>query len=282
MTPTRSPRYPCCVGTILIGTCGFSYEEWRGPFYPKGLPRDHFLSFYAEHFAACEINFTYYRLPDVRTMASLLHKSQGKVEFVVKAPSLLTHERSEDAPTQARAFVEALQPLKDGNVLSGVLVQFPFSFHATKANREYVFRLRDLIPDIPLIVEFRNARWVSGETFELLKDARLAFCNVDEPRLEGLLPPLSVVTAPPGYVRFHGRNTAKWWQHKEASERYDYSYSEEELREWVPRLLTMSRRAPRTYAFFNNHPRAQAVDSARLLTQLLGITEKSPQGAPRV
>ena len=176
------------MAVILIGTSGYSYDDWRGPFYPEGLAKDRFLTFYAEHFPVCEINFTYYRPPDARTMAGMLHKSGGRVELVVKAPKELTHERVDDPVPAARGLVAALAPLRDAGVLGAVLLQFPFSFHATEANRDYLRRVRELMPDLPLVVEVRNARWISEATFDLLREHGLAFCNVDEPRLDGLLP----------------------------------------------------------------------------------------------
>jgi uncharacterized protein YecE (DUF72 family) len=256
-------------GTILVGTSGYSYDDWRGPFYPPGLAKTAFLAFYADHFPACEINYTYYRPPDARTMAALVRNSGGRLDLVVKAPAALTHERTGDPAPPARALREALAPVVEAGRLGGVLLQFPFSFHETDANRDYLRRLRELLPDLPLVVELRNARWVSEATFDLLRTSHLAWCNVDEPRLDGLLPPLGVVTAAPGYVRFHGRNAAKWWRHEHAHERYDYRYQDDELKEWLPRLGGIRRRADTTYAFFNNHFNGQAVDAARALRRLL-------------
>ena len=69
-----------------------------------------------------------------------------------------------------------------------------------------------------------------------------------------------MVTAEPGYVRFHGRNAAKWWRHEAAHERYDYLYSAEELEGWLPRLAGMQTRSRKTYAFFNNHFQSKAAE----------------------
>ncbi|HEY3359998.1 MAG TPA: DUF72 domain-containing protein [Polyangia bacterium] len=262
---------------LLIGTSGYSYDDWRGRFYPERLKKTEFLPFYADHFPACEINFTYYRPPDARTLEAMVRKSGARVELVIKAPAALTHERHGDEAQVARALNVALTPVRDAGVLGGVLLQFPFSFHPTEENSAYLRRLRDLMPDAPLVVELRNARWVCEATFDLLRQHRLAFCNVDEPRLEGLLPPLGVVTAEPGYVRFHGRNAAKWWRHEAAHERYDYLYTEAELEGWLPRLGGMQARARKTYVFFNNHFQSKAVENARQLRKLL---EQLPPPAP--
>jgi uncharacterized protein YecE (DUF72 family) len=123
--------------------------------------------------------------------------------------------------------------------------------------------------DLPVVVEFRNRGWVEEGTFDLLQELEFGFCCVDEPRMRGLMPPIAKVTGPMAYVRFHGRNAAKWWQHDHAWERYDYTYSEEELREWVPRIRQLDQQAPLTLVYANNHYRGQSVDTVRKLGNLL-------------
>ena len=91
---------------------------------------------------------------------------------------------------------------------------------------------------------------------------------MDEPALPGLLPPQNIVTTELGYIRFHGRNGEMWWDGK-GSERYDYLYSGRELDTWVERIKQIMRRTTKTYIFFNNHPRGQAVQNAKQLAALL-------------
>jgi len=253
---------------IYIGTSGFSYKDWVGPFYPPGLPSSEWLRFYAREFHTCELNFTYYRLPDARTLERLIDKTPSGFLFTLKAHQSMTHEREDNADAFAQ-FVAALQPLIEAERLGCVLLQFPYSFHANAQNREYLRRCREWLGDLPAVVEFRNVRWLSPQTFALLREERLGFCCVDQPRLKGLLPPIAEVTGPVGYVRFHGRNAAKWWQHEHAWERYDYTYSREELLEWVPKIKKMAQEARVVFAFANNHWQGQAVDTARQLRLLL-------------
>lgn len=146
-----------------------------------------------------------------------------------------------------------------------MLAQFPYSFACNRVNRDYLEVFREHLGDLPVVVEFRNAGWLRGEVLEWLRRHNLGFCCVDEPRLPGLIPPLAAVTSDIGYVRFHGRNAAKWWQHEHSYERYDYTYSAEELQEWVPKINEIDSRAKITFVFANNHWRGQAVNTIRQL-----------------
>jgi len=251
---------------IKIGTSGFSYPDWIGTVYPEGLPAREHLAFYAAEFPTVEINMTYYRVPDPRTTQGWARRTPESFLFSVKAFQGLTHDRED--PDFA-GFAAAMQPLVQAGKLACILAQFPYSFHPTPANRDYLKRLRDGLGDLPAVVEFREAGWLSQETFDLLRSLRLGFCSVDEPRLKGLMPPVAIATGPVAYVRFHGRNAAKWYNHQEAWERYNYTYSTDELREWAPRIRQLDAAAELTLVYFNNHYAGQAVRGARDLGQLL-------------
>jgi uncharacterized protein YecE (DUF72 family) len=178
---------------IKIGTSGFSYPDWIGTVYPEGLPEREHLSFYAAEFSTVEINMTYYRVPDPRTAQGWARKTPEGFLFSVKAFQGLTHEREQ--PDFA-GFATAVQPLVQAGKLACILAQFPYSFHPTPANRDYLKQLRDGLGDLPTVVEFREAGWLNQETFDLLRLLRLGFCSVDEPRLKGLMPPMAIATGP--------------------------------------------------------------------------------------
>lgn len=253
---------------LLIGTSGFSYSDWVGPFYPERLPKQDFLAYYSQHFRACELNFSYYRVPTAQSLERMADKSGGQVEFVIKANQEMTHVREENAHV-FEAFIQALRPLQERKVLGGVLAQFPYSFHYTPDNIDYLKHFKEHIGEVPVVVEFRNRKWIKEATFTLLKEINCGFCCVDEPQLKGLLPPVAVATSDLGYVRFHGRNREKWWQHDDPAERYDYLYSEQELREWVPKIRALQQRVKNVFIFTNNHRKGKAVQNAKQLKMLL-------------
>ena len=251
---------------IRVGTSGFSYKDWVGPVYPPDLPEREWLDFYAREFSTVELNVTFYRVPLAKTVAGWVKRTPQRFLFAVKAFQGLTHERAEP---DFHGFVEALRPMIESGRMGCILAQFPFAFHATPPNREYLRQLREGFGDLPVVVEFRNAGWVSDATHDLLRSLNLGHCCVDEPALRGLMPPVAVATGPVAYVRFHGRNAAKWFEHKEAWERYDYTYSRDELKEWVPRLEALEEQSELALVYFNNHYRGQGVQGARDLLALL-------------
>lgn len=255
---------------IRLGTSGFSYDDWVGSFYAEDLPRWQWLSFYAQQFDTVELNVTYYRLPEAKVVRGWVERTPDDFLFTLKAHKSLTHEREIAA---CMGFCESIDAMLQSGKLACILLQFPHSFHPTMENREYLNQLREGLQGYPLVAEFRGNDWVSEETFAQLTSLNLGFCCVDEPQISGLMPPLAIQTGPLGYVRFHGRNAEKWWQHEHAWERYDYTYSEEELKEWVPKIRDLDQQAPLTLVYANNHYRSQSIDAIRKLQYLLGWEE---------
>ncbi|MGC8861348.1 MAG: DUF72 domain-containing protein [Armatimonadota bacterium] len=256
---------------IYVGTSGFSYEDWKGYFYPEHLDRRNMLSYYAERFNCVEVNSTYYTIPAPSTFAAMDRRTPAGFRFAVKAHQEMTHAESADKSV-FDAFLRSIGPVKESGKLGCVLAQFPWSFRNTRENMDRLRELKDRMRDIPTAIEFRNAGWITDETFDLLRELDLGFCSVDEPRLKGLMPRVAEATSRVGYVRFHGRNAAKWWKHEQAHERYDYLYTEEELAEWVPRVREIESKTEETYIFFNNHFQGKSAQNARMFARMLNLT----------
>ena len=254
--------------TILIGTSGFSYAEWVGPFYAPGTPREAFLPLYAAEFPFVELNYSYYRQPDPRTLERLVRRAPQGFQFSIKGHRSLTHEPGPDPDRDLAVFLEGIRPLREASRLSAVLLQFPYSFHYTPENRRRLQALCAGFEGVPLAVEFRNGEWQRESVQEGLRRLAAALVCVDEPGLPNLPRPEAVATAPLGYVRFHGRNAADWWTGDSAG-RYDYLYSRQELAEWVPRLRLLAAGTKLLLVAFNNHRRGCAVQNARDLRDLL-------------
>jgi uncharacterized protein YecE (DUF72 family) len=252
---------------ILIGTSGFSFRDWVGPFYPSGTRPQDFLGYYARHFPALEVNSTHYGIPKPDMLARMAERTPPEFRFVVKLHQSMTHDWTLD-PATTRSFFEAIDPLKRAGKYEGLLAQFPWSFHRTPDHRRFLASLRSELAGEPLFVEFRHDSWLTPELEPSLREHHIGFCSVDEPRLTGLLPPVTMLTTEDAYVRFHGRNADNWWG-RGTGDRYDYEYKTAELEEWVGKIRDLADRARRTYLFFNNCHAGQAARSAKLMQELL-------------
>jgi len=256
---------------IRVGTSGYSFKDWRGTFYPENLRAGDMLRYYAGRFNVVEVNSTYYRIPPLKTFQGMANKTPDGFEFTVKTHSDITHSR-ENVEESARALQESIQPLIEMGKFGAFLAQFPYSFKLSSENMRYLAEIGHIFEGYPLVVEFRHRSWVRDDVFEFLKENGISYCCVDEPRLRGLVPPLTVVTGRIGYVRFHGRNAVKWWEGG-SSERYDYLYSEEELIEWKPKIEKLARETDKTYVFFNNCHNGQAAINAQMMLNILTFPE---------
>jgi uncharacterized protein YecE (DUF72 family) len=256
-------------GRLLVGTSGYSYEDWVGALYPPGTAKNEYLTLYAREFPAVELNFSYYTQPQPGTLERMVRATPEGFLFSIKAHGSLTHEPAQDPTADIRRFREGITPLAEAGRLAAVLFQFPYSFHYTPGSRRHLEALCGAFAELPKAVEFRNAEWQRQSVYEGLRRWNAAFVNVDAPDLERLPPASEVVTADLAYVRFHGRNRANWWSGDNVT-RYDYLYESRELEGWLPRIQGMLLRAKLLLAVFNNHSRGQAVRNARDLIALLG------------
>ena len=195
-----------------------------------------------------------------------------------------------------RRFLDALEPLREDDKLGGILFQFPSYVVFKDRSVEYLQWAREQLGDDEMLVEFRHAAWYDeehrSETLALLESLGATHVVVDAPRIEGakdVAPTVLALTSPTLYVRFHGRNAATWRKRGgSASERFDYLYSDEELREWVEPLRELAGETEAVYAFFNNNSSspdgrggrvAQAAANAQALRGLLEEA-KVPVAAP--
>lgn len=255
-------------GELRVGTSGYSFADWVGPFYPGKIEKGKMLDFYVKHFNTVEINSTYYRIPHAAVFYHVERKTPPKFEFIVKAHRSFTHDRRGHVEA-AQQLNEALDPLMRSGKLKGILAQFPWSFKCSPSRLEYVRSGAELFGDLPLFVEFRHNSWVRDEVFAGLQEAKIGYACVDEPQLPGMLAPGTQTTTPIGYVRLHGRNAEKWWGG--GGERYDYTYTDNQLTEWVARIEQIRRKAQKVFVFFNNCHQGQAVRDAKRFLELLDI-----------
>jgi uncharacterized protein YecE (DUF72 family) len=248
-----------------IGLAGWSYPDWKGRVYPPKAPRGFDpLAYLTGYFDTIEINSTFYRIPTVKTTRDWAKRVAGNsaFKFTAKLPQVFTHVR-QASPQDEAAFREALAPLQEAGRFGVLLLQFPYAFHNTPANRAYLHQLAERFRDYPLVLEVRHRSWDAPHTYELLRQLGLGFCNIDQPQVSYSLGLTTRVTSDIGYLRLHGRNTAAWFQDEANRDaRYDYLYSAPELEEITETLLSIAAQARDVYLIANNHFRGQAALNA--------------------
>lgn len=242
---------------ILSGTCGWSYQEWVGAFYPDNRVAK--LPFYSRVFNSVEVDSSFYRAPSKSMVAGWIRATGRDFKFSLKIPKTVTHDRRlAGAEKEFLEFVDLVEPIARAGKLGCLLAQLPPDF--TFKQKDVLESFFNLFPkDIHFAAEFRHESWNREETWDLLKKYDVANTVTDSP-IEFLAKPV-VTAATHSYVRWHGRGKQTW---------YDYTYSEQELRSWLGRLEGLEEKVPVVYAYFNNHYRASAPNNLFQLLEMRG------------
>lgn len=248
---------------LYAGTGGYSNPDWVGQLYPPDARKETWLSIYAQHYNAVEINASFYAIPGQKAFSGMLARSQGRVRFAVKLHQSMTHQRNA-TPQEVERLLGALEPLRQAGVLGPLLAQFPQSFHRTPENRRYLAQLAAQFADpqqVPggLAVEFRHQSWDRPEVIQAFEQAGLIWVSPDYPPLPGLPTSHLQITSGVAYIRLSGRNTRTWWEGKDQSERHDYLYTPQELDYWVKALHSSHPLPAQAWVIFNNTTRGQAL-----------------------
>jgi uncharacterized protein YecE (DUF72 family) len=283
--------------------------RWDGVFYParrgRGATFDE-LAYYAAHFDTVEVNSTFYGQPRAEVTSGWAGRTPDGFEFSVKLYQKFTHPEMfkdrlrhaggvtpEDIPASRGGvpqdgFIDALirpngadidefrrgiHPLAEAGKLGALLAQFPPSFKNGEAERAYLADLLRAFGDYRVAVELRHRSWSDGlrETLALLDAFEAAFVQIDEPKFrfsirQNHLPNVRVFY----YMRLHGRNAANWWRHEKAEDRYDYLYSEDELKEFTDIAGAARELVKKVYIYANNHFSAKSVANAAMIKHQLG------------
>jgi uncharacterized protein YecE (DUF72 family) len=161
---------------IWFGTSGFSYKEWRPMFYPEGLSEKQFLQFYSSRLNSVEIDYTFYRMPSVKTIEAWSAATPENFKFTLKASQQITHRQRLKLPSEALDyFMTAVTGL--GHRLGMVLFQLPPFF---KCDRQKLEAFLSVLPrGVPAAFEFRNESWFTDDVYGLLKHHNVALCIHD-------------------------------------------------------------------------------------------------------
>jgi uncharacterized protein YecE (DUF72 family) len=247
----KHPRIP----EIRIGTSGWHYRSWHGPFYPSDLRIKDFLSYYISEFDTAEINNSFYRLPTEKAVKAWHDSVPEGFLFAWKASRFITHmKRLKDIEDSIALVFGRMAGL--GGKFGPVLFQLPPTFKADAETRERLARCLDLVPPRHRYAfEFRHPSWYEDPTLDLLRDHNAALCISDH----AAAPSPWVATADFVYIRAHGTNG-----------RYAGSYSRDTLQDWARRIARWGEERRDAYVYFDNDIKSAAPGDARELLKLTG------------
>ena len=263
-----------------VGLGGWEHEVFDSCFYPReGASSAEKLSYFARHFQTAEIRSTFWddslTAMDAQEWIGALHDAQGFL-FNVKLHSTFTHGKSLP-PDLTRRVRQILQELSRHNRLGSLLVQFPYSFTNTGANRHHIVRLAEVFAGFPLHVEFRHQSWNQEGLAAFLRENSLGVVGADMPRTRQYMPFITAVCGDTAYLRLHGRNE-KGWMLNGYDARYDYQYNSREIREITRRLHGLEGRCRSVMVICNNNTGGKSLPLAFQL--LSALREGRPVAVP--
>lgn len=236
--------------SIRIGTSGWHYKHWCGPFYEAKLPASKMLACYYRHFDTVEINNSFYKLPNLSTFQSWREATPRNFCFAVKASRFITHMKKLSDPQSAlENFLPRAEALREK--LGPILFQLPPHW---AVNLE---RLQAFLEQLPrrhrYAFEFREPNWHTDRVYEVLQRHNAAFCIYELNRFRSP----EVITGDWAYIRLHGPGGP-----------YQGSYSGEVLAEWAGKIRAWSARLKKIYVYFDNDQAAYAAQNALMLKRL--------------
>ena len=228
-------------GRCRIGTSGYQYAHWRGPFYPEDVPKREWLAYYAKHFDSVEINNTFYQLPDASTFEGWRRAVGDGFCFALKFSRYGSHmKRLKEPKDRIERFVERARRL--GDALGPILVQLPPDW---SPDVDRLAHFLEAVPrDLRWAFEFRDPRWLCEAVYGVLREASAALCIhdmiEDHPR---------EATTDWTYLRYHGHHSSG-------------GYSPQRLTAEARRIEQIRTRGEDVYAYFNNDEAGHAVEDA--------------------
>ena len=232
---------------LRIGTSGWSYNHWRGPFYPENLPSGRWLEFYAENFDTVELNSSFYHLPKKKTFENWYQRTPNGFVFSVKASRFISHIlKLSNALDPLQRFIDNAMGLKEK--LGPILFQLPPKF---TLDFERLEKFTKILPkDQRFTFEFRHQSWFCNEVYQLLQKNNLALTISDTPKY----PLVEKVTADFVYARLHGHDVL-----------YTSKYSKADLEDWAAKIKTWLAAGLDVFVYFDNDANAHASQNAKEL-----------------
>jgi uncharacterized protein YecE (DUF72 family) len=294
---------------IRVGTASWTDPGFVADWYPPKLPASRRLQWYSGHFNFVEVNSTFYAIPQAKTVERWCEETPRDFLFDVKLPKVLSRHAMEPKflPPDLRSkltlvngkieltpqteklivqrFLREMQPLVEARKLGAFLLQLSPAFRPKTQQLTELDTLWEQFAGHTVAVELRNRDWAADnqfdETIAYFKKRQVTLVLVDAPQSEHftIMPGFDVVTNPKlGYLRLHGRNEHGYIKGRSVAERFDYDYSEEEMKEIAARIRALEKEIERLHVIANNNRSNYAPKLARRLQELLGLRQQLGEG----
>ncbi len=239
------------MGSIFVGTSGYSYKGWDKTFYPPTTPKKRQLEYYATQFRTVEINATFYRLPSAGMVQGWRNRTNKQFVYAIKGSRFITHmKKLANLGDALDVFFERIAPLRER--IGVILWQLPPNLHLD------VGGLDEFLKRAPKgychAVEFRHPSWLEKDVFDVLRARKAAHVSVSS---RGMPMDLTV-TSPVVYIRFHGLAGGA-----------AHDYTDEELEPWAAHIRSQAAAGKTIYVYFNNDINTRVPDNARTLIRMV-------------
>ena len=312
---SESLKNPKGHGRILVGTASWSDPGFVEHWYPKGMPAQARLGWYAQHFDMVEVNSTFYSVPDLRTVERWRAATPDEFVFDVKLHQLFsfhstpakllppalqrvakTDEKGKVQVTPSlreellKSFLGSISILRLAGKLGALLLQLSPAFSPRKHELTELEPLLEMLSGYSVAIELRNRNWAVAEqlrkTIDFLRRYGAIFVNVDAPAADHftIMPPdLDEVTNPQAaYLRLHGRDAKAYTTGKTVAARFNYNYSDAEVDEVALRSKKLAQQARDVHVVFNNNALDYAPHAAARLRKALGQIMNLPPETPEL
>jgi uncharacterized protein YecE (DUF72 family) len=280
-----------------VGISGYYFDDWIGIFNPPKLSARSLataseedkqnqdrLRFYERYFSFVEINNTFYAEPSLAHFLGIAERSKESMKFSVKVFKEISHTKTWDVATGRdliKRHITAVSPLVETGRFYSFLIQLEDHLLRSRKVLDYLLAVASeaVTMHIDVHIEFRHISWHDLNVLTALKNAGIGICNTETPPVAHAFPLKSYATTDKGYIRYSGRNLDNWYPVARATSsrekivsrnnRYDYLYTDEELRERAQWQIALSKKATIVVVAYNNHYKAQAVRNAITNLELL-------------
>lgn len=231
--------------SIWVGTSGYNYDEWKGGFYPEKIASNQMLPYYAQRLSTVEINYTYHRMPNAKTLQGWNDVTPERFKLTLKAPKRITHDKKlRDCADEVRYFTEVAARL--GPKLGALLFQLPPSL---RQNLELLDAFLETLPQGTCAAfEFRHGSWLNDDVYTRLRARNIALCVADSVTLATP----TVITADYAYFRLR-----------------DEGYSSEDVIGWATRIRESTAHCKEVYVYFKHEEAGLGPQFARIFLEAL-------------